>query len=327
MKFDFTPFGYSWSLPSEYLRTDIDALAPILEATSTHLTTNRGTYAYKRKLGEGTFGTTYQASYNDTHVAIKLLQQDKDGDASERHKNETLWDFIKETILQILLYDATKKLPDGPYVPKLYEIAYDKEREHLYIVQEMMDGTFEHLIKSRSKLENEEELPKDFQIIASQLEWLGNHFQFNHRDFKSDNIMYKKTKDHYKLRLIDFGQSCMTWHGHVLSAASYIFPATRQCYRKSRDLTALFFEIAVYEGSYISRKTRDLLHELTTFYAHGKQVDMIRNMNWDKTYDFLNEKNVENPKGIPSAVRKTMKSPKHIRRTTIKHVRSYKNSA
>ena len=318
MKFDFAPFGYSWSLPSKLLRTDKDALAPIVEATSTHLTTEHGTYTYKKQLGKGSFGTTYQASYKDTNVAIKLLTPDSD---------ETLWDFIKETILQILLYDATKKLSDGPYVPSVHEIAYDKKHKQLYIVQEMLDGTFEQLIKSRTKQENELQLPNDFQAIATQLEWLGTHLQFNHRDFKSDNIMYKGTKEHYTLYLIDFGQSCMTWNGHVLSAASYIFPATRQCYRKSRDLTALFFEIAVYEGNYITKKTRELLHKLTTFYAHGKQVDMIRNMNWDNTYNFLNEKNVENPKGIPSAVRKTMKSPKHIRRTTIKHVRSYKNSA
>jgi serine/threonine protein kinase len=111
MKFDFTPFGYSWSLPSEDLRMDKDAIAPVVKATTRYLTTNRGTYVYKHKLGEGTFGTTYSARYNDTYVAIKLLQQDKDGDASEQDKNETLWDFIKEIILQILFKKSKSRLP------------------------------------------------------------------------------------------------------------------------------------------------------------------------------------------------------------------------
>jgi len=317
MKFDFTPFGYAWALPSKSMVTDLHTLATIVESDTTHLVTKKGTYTYKQLLGKGSYGTTYRAVHNGKDIAIKQLRP---------RNSEELWDAIKETILQILLYHETKKQKDGPYVPEIYEIAYDPKEKQLFMIQEMMDGTFESLIKSRTKLENETHLPQEFQTIASQLEWLGQHLQFNHRDFKSDNIMYKQHGSTYELRLIDFGQSCMTWHGHVLSAASYIFPTTRKCYRKSRDLTALFFEIAVYEGSYISKKTRELLHTMTTFYVHGKKIDMIKNMNWNNTYNFLNGKNVENPKAVPTTVRKTIKSPKPIRRTTRKHVRSYTDS-
>ena len=313
MSFDFTPYGYKYTLTktSPLLKQE-SRLSPTVSISKKALVTESATYTFDKKLGTGSFGTTYKAFRNEKEVAIKKI---KPRDSRE------LWDSIKEVLLQILLYESTKDLSDGPYVPQLFELAYDSERHILYIIQEMMDGTFESLINHRTKEENETQLLDDFEVIAKQLEWLGDHLQFNHRDLKSDNVMYKKTSSGYTLRLIDFGMSCMTWKGIHLQASTNLFPASHTCYRRSRDLTSLFYEIAHYVKQDLSRKTFEFLHDFSKFRVNGKNINLVKNIEWQNTYNFLNRKNVENPKANPVRVQHTIKSSKHQHRYTKKRCR------
>jgi len=313
MSFDFTPYGYNYTLTkTSPLLKQVSRLSSVISISKHELVTKKATYTFEKKLGAGSFGTTYKAISNKKEFAIKKIKPSD---------SRRLWDSIKEVILQILLYDATKDLPDGPYVPQVFEIAYNAKKHVLYIIQEMMDGTLESLINHRTKEENETQLLDDFDIIASQLEWLGTNLQFNHRDFKSDNIMYKKNSKGYTLRLIDFGMSCMTWSGIHLQAASTLFPTSHTCYRPSRDLSALFFEISDYVNSHLSKETRNLLHEFVILRVNGKNMNMLKELDWSNTYNFLNRKNVENPKATPTRVRKTIKSSKHQHRFTKKRCR------
>ena len=313
MSFDFTPYGYNYTLTNKSpLLKQISLLSTIKSISKEVLVTQTNTYTFSKKLGTGSFGTTYKAISKDKEVAIKQLRPQDDRE---------LWDSIKEVILQILLYDATKDLPDGPYVPQVFEIAYSRTKNKLWIIQELMDGTFESLINHRTKEENETHLLDDFEVIAKQLEWLGTHLQFNHRDLKSDNIMYKLSSKGYVLRLIDFGMSCMTWKEIHLQASTNLFPASHTCYRESRDLSALFFEISEYVKSHLSKETRNLLHEFVILHVNGKNMNMLKELEWRNTYNFLNRKNVENPKTTPISVRRTIKSSKHQHRYTKKRCR------
>jgi serine/threonine protein kinase len=313
MSFDFTSYGYKYTLSkTSPLLKQLSLLAPVISMSKHDLVTEKATYEFEKKIGTGSFGTTYKAVSKNKVVAIKKI---KPRDARE------LWDSIKEIILQILLYDSTKDLSDGPYVPQVFELAYHAKKDILYIIQEMMDGTLESLINHRSKEENEIKLLDDFEVIATQLDWLGTNLQFNHRDLKSDNIMYKNNSKGYTLRLIDFGMSCMTWKGIHLQASTNLFPSSHMCYRRSRDLTSLFYEIAHYVKKYLSKKTFDFLHEFVKFRVNGKNTNMLKELDWQNTYNFLNRKNVENPKTIPSTIRKTIKSSKHQHRYTKKRCR------
>jgi len=313
MSFDFTPYGYNYILTNTSpLIKQLARLSPVESISKQILTTSNTTYQLDKKLGTGSFGTTYKAISNGKEFAIKQMKLE---DTRE------LWDSIKEVILQILLYDATKDLANGPYVPQVFEIAYYRKKNKLFIIQEMMDGTFESLINHRTKEENETQLLNDIEVIANQLEWLGTNLQFNHRDLKSDNIMYKLSPKGYTLRLIDFGMSCMTWNGIHLQASTNLFPSSYTCYRPSRDLSALFFEISDYVKSHLSKETRNLLHEFLILRVHGKNMNMLKELDWQNTYNFLNRKNVENPKTFPSSVKKTIKSSKHQDRYTKKRCR------
>jgi serine/threonine protein kinase len=313
MSFDFTPYGYNYTLTNTSpLLKQVSQLASVVSVSKQSLVTKKATYEFEKKLGTGSFGTTYKVVSREQTFAIKKIKQ---------LDTRKLWDSIKEVILQILLYDATKDLSDGPYVPRVFEIAYHAKKQALYIVQEMMDGTLESLINHRTKEENEIKLLDDFEVIAKQLEWLGKHLEFNHRDFKSDNIMYKNNSKGYTLRLIDFGMSCMTWKGIHLQAYSTLYPTSHTCYRSSRDLSALFFEISDYVKSHLSKKTRNLLHEFVILRVNGKNMNMLKELEWQNTYTFLNRKNVENPKTNPVRVQQTIKSSKHQHRYTKKRCR------
>jgi len=313
MSFDFTPYGYNYTLSkTSPLIKQFSRLAPVQSISKQMLTTNKAVYQLDKRLGTGSFGTTYKAISNGKDFAIKQIKLDH---------TRALWNSIKEVIIQILLYEATKDLPDGPYVPQVFEIAYNRKKDKLYIIQELMDGTLESLINHRTKEENETQLLDDFEVIATQLEWLGTQLQFNHRDFKSDNIMYKNNSKGYTLRLIDFGMSCMTWKGIHLQAASTLFPTSHTCYRPSRDLSALFFEISDYVKSHLSKEMRNLLHEFVILRVNGKNMNMLKEFDWGNTYSFLNRKNVENPKTVPFKVRQTIKSSKHQHRYTKKRCR------
>jgi serine/threonine protein kinase len=307
MSFDFTPYGYTYHLQKgNPLLKHISLLIPVISVSKKQIVTKKHTYELGVRLGKGTFGTTYKAVINGTNVAIKEI----------RYQNrQELWESVKEVILQILLYDATKDLADGPYVPNVIELAYNPKKDILYIIQELMDGTFESLIKHRTVDENDKFLRTDIDTIAKQLDWLATHLKFNHRDLKSDNVMYKQHSDGIHLRLIDFGMSCMTWKGIHLSASSDLFPISHPCYRPSRDMSSLLFEIARYERKYISKEMFEFLHQLVIFQYKDKSINMLKTMNWQNTYEFLNRKNVENPKAVPSSLRKTIKS-KHTHPTT-----------
>jgi serine/threonine protein kinase len=315
MKFDFAPYGYKYILTQDTpILKHISALAPVQHVSKKQLGTQQAIYTFKQKVGAGAYGTIYKASVKGTDLAIKKIKT--------KYSSE-LWDSVKEVLIQILLYTETKDLPGGPYAPQVFELAYDKNKNKhvLYIVQELMDGTLESLIKNRSIDQNNKFLLREIDTIASQLEWLGTHLQFNHRDFKTDNVMYKRTSTGQALRLIDFGMSCMTWNGIHLSAASDNFPASHICYRSSRDITSLLFDILRYERSFISNPLFTFLHTFVKPHQQGKEINIIKKINWEDTYAFLNRENVENPRAAPASFRKTIKSSKPSHRFTKKRCR------
>ena len=314
MSFDFSKYGYNYTLSkTSSLIKHRSHLSTIESIAKNVIATKKNTYTLTETLGIGSFGITYKATSKNREVAIKKIKpKDLNG----------LWDSVKEVLLQILLYDATKNLSDGPYVPEVYEIGYNPDKKSLYIIQEVMDGTLEDLISNRSKEENDIKLLDDFDTIAKQLEWLGTHLQFNHRDLKSDNIMYKLSPKGYVLRLIDFGLSCMTWKEIHLQAATHLFSASSTCYHPSRDLLSLFIAISYDFRLYLSNKMIKFINEFLKFRIEDENINMLNyKLQWENTYNFLNSKNVNNPKARPSYVRKTIKASKHATRGTRKRCR------
>ena len=160
---------------------------------------------------------------------------------------------IIEAILQIILYEATKSLPDGPYVPELYSIAsggsltlQGATYEAWYICTEWMEGTLEEECYGKSPEEIEPILKEALKQLVPKLNWLDTNLRFNHRDFGSSNVMYKVVDGKKQYRLVDFGASCMELdvgsEKPLVLSVSPFYDFTN-CFKPNRDIAHLLYEL------------------------------------------------------------------------------------
>jgi hypothetical protein len=160
---------------------------------------------------------------------------------------------IIEAILQIILYETTKSLPDGPYVPELYSIAtggslsiQGTTYDAWYICTEWMEGTLEEECYGKSPEEIEPILKEALSQLVPKLSWLDTNLRFNHRDFGSSNVMYKVVDGKKQYRLVDFGASCMELdvgsEKPLVLSVSPFYDFTN-CFKPNRDIAHLLYEL------------------------------------------------------------------------------------
>ena len=161
-----------------------------------------GNYILSNTIGTGTFSKVKLGIHLPTQqkVAIKILDRDKIKDENdiERISREI-------QILKVLRHDN---------IAQLYE-NITSER-HIYIIMEYVDGKdlFQY-IYSLTKL-NEIKASCLFRQLISALEYI-HTLGVVHRDIKPENILL--TKDHKKIKLVDFGLSNSYRHGNLLKTA------------------------------------------------------------------------------------------------------------
>jgi serine/threonine protein kinase len=130
------------------------------------------------------------------------------------------------------------------FAPTLFHVGWNPEKNRLYLCSEILAGRFDHLIMGNTKEQNDIDVPDALIQIARMLQTLGTEYKFNHRDLKSDNIMYKIVDGHIKMQLIDFGMSCMEIKPYsLLNPGFEAYFGPRKCYNKSRDLAQLIYNI------------------------------------------------------------------------------------
>ena len=324
MSLDLTPFGIDCVLSKE---TDLKQLEPsaLLHKGSSNAFLGRPTlfvlndvsYKVEKLLGEGTYGATYHVTDpKGQPFAVKVLLE-----AIETKTDLQI--FLKECIIQILMAETSQDEPDGPYVPRLYEVAYNADKKQAFLRSELMRNSLEKLMVVNTKKQNSEILPDAIIQITTMLEFFGKTLQFSHRDLKGDNIMYVRKNGRRIFKLIDFGLSCITWKGLTIHGGDY-FPEKGTCFRKSRDIMQFLYYLTLMET--IEASFRDEINELlvATIAAHdchmGNQTkkDCTGLKNWRTSYNFLNRNNVSFAKGDPKQVRNTMKQFQKRVRTTMK---------
>ncbi len=283
-----------------------------------------GIYTVGPLLGKGAYGETLQATHtiDNTVSAIKVIEISKTRDQSEFIRNA-----IKESIINIILGKASANQPDGPFVPQLYEMAIDPQRNLLLIRQERLHDTLTQMYSSSTKEQNDYNVPETLGDLAYVLNFFYKELHFNHRDLKSDNVMYKLSKSgKAMIRLIDFGFSCITWNGVQISG-THFFPLETQCFVPSRDLTQFVYEIWYSFRSRFSTKLQKLLEELLTFPTGKRMCSLFKGCSYkghsvygwgSNLYEFLNLPEVQNPKAIPGTLYKRMSQ--HMGRGTPKTV-------
>ena len=275
-----------------------------------------GKYRVERKLGEGSYGKIYEALSETGDLYAIKVQNYRSG--------EEFQDFLKEAIMNILLENASHTQPHGPYVQRFYEIAHNASNGMIFMRIEPLDGTLGDLIRSHTPEENDRWIPYILEQIAAISEFFQTTLAMNHRDMKTDNIMYSMHGETPHLKLIDLGLSCMTYKGIHISGEG-IFPITHTCNRKSRDVSFLLMELLLDFRDTMSPALYTTLHKLLKFKTPRSECQMngfcpeegFRE--WVNSYEFLNRKNIENPHTTPKEIKKQMSAfTKKLKSTTSK---------
>lgn len=261
-----------------------------------------------RELGSGTYGFVYEVVGDRDQIA-KVFDAYSLGDADIRN-------LIQEVTIQQKLYE---KVPGS--CPKIHTFGkattYQGNDDYI-IIMEKCEGT------ARSWLKNN---GNDDAVVLSYLEQVAailkkaKPFDFNHRDLKSDNIMYKtieranlKTKKVEKIKkylLIDFGFSCATFDGVKYEGTTYFKPGIK-CFRESRDLALLVYELLQFRR--LSADMIKFVQLLLRFDYKGKTCDMTTGClpdfdgDWVAAYGFLDKDDVENPNTTPDGLLKAIEA-------------------
>lgn len=172
-----------------------------------------------KPLGRGGFGNTYLAEdldrLNESCVVKKLTYQ-----ATEAWEQQKAIDMFASEARQL------KQLGHHPQIPKL--TAYFQEGQHLYLVQQYVDGHNLIELLEKDGAFSEQQIR---QVLLDVLPVLQNlHDQgVIHRDLKPDNIMRRQDGKHV---LIDFGvakllkQTAMAYAGAgtIVGSLGYASP-------------------------------------------------------------------------------------------------------
>jgi serine/threonine protein kinase len=241
-------------------------------------------------LGSGSFGEVYASG------ADKIVKVMKSNSAA-----------VEQAMLDEIAIQTKLNEKEPGVCPRLYAFGKIASTGHYVIVMEKCEGTARDLFKSNPDPEIRLDYYEQVAKILQRLE----PYKFNHRDLKSDNIMYKTdpTTGKRTFLLIDFGFSCLTVDGKTYAGTSY-FPPTSLCFRRSRDLAQLVFE-SLY---YTTGDVRTLAQLLLVFTYKGRTCDMSKgclpdfSAKWAETYEFLNRSGVENPNTTPEGLLKAVET-------------------
>ena len=199
-------------------------------------------YSKSRSRGEGGYGVVTQCTNSNQcrQVAIKKVFFN-----SKTSKPEVqLANFLKECIIQIILSEVSKpKQLIG--VPEVYRIGISDEETPTsgFIISELMDNTLDTFIANKTEEEKDVIVTDALVQVADILLFFQKTLRFNHRDLKSNNVMYKTVGDKPVYRIIDFGFACITWNQLEIQTNTIKF---QTCFKAGRDLAQLAYELKTY---------------------------------------------------------------------------------
>jgi serine/threonine protein kinase len=280
-------YGIYFYFTGDVRSIPIDHIQKVSIGTNS-IKTDRGEIVIQTKLGEGTYGKTYATT---TGAAIKIVQL---------QNTEDIYNTLGEAIMNIILFEGTEYEKDGPCVPEVYEFGLTADLKTAIIHYERMTGTLFEYLKTKTPSENNKIVPETILKLLNICEFLERRFQFNHRDFKSDNVMYVLKKGKPVWRIIDLGAACMNWNGGFRIASDLVFPPSRPCVRTGRDMTFLITDLVLEVP--LSPQLDSVLRTLIAIQVHGKECALnlmdcehADYKKWENIYDLLNSSNALNP--------------------------------
>ena len=165
--------------------------------------------AIERLYDEDCYGEIYRCVAPDgSEYAIKTWRVSGHADF--------IW-VLKECLIQILVVEASKSEPNGPYAPRLYEIAFDPEKSELLIRFEKMRNTLNNLLAAVDEDEQQEVFASASQQLETAKEFLHATFEFSCHDLHK-NAMYIRSPDDSERwwRFTDFASTTLRFNGLVI---------------------------------------------------------------------------------------------------------------
>jgi hypothetical protein len=272
---DLSPYGLRLPLGGLTPQTDLSALGlDIFASARSHrkgVEIDGHHYNLIKKVADGEFGYIYKVERHGIPYACKIHKALK--------TKEDLQSLLYETLIHILLLQASVGERNGPYVPYLYKIGYDKKTHKTYLLTEWVSHTLHEEIIGHSKNENDRRLPTILGQVAKALDFLGAHLRFNHRDLHPSNVMIARSFQ--RVVLIDFGYSCLTWNGlHIRGPSLYDYAPKKNdapkewkpnpCYKPDRDMPFLCMRLYKFYDEHLSPSMLEHIHATLRGYVAGK---------------------------------------------------------
>ena len=255
------------------------------------------------EINSGSFGVVYELRGVSNQI-VKVIKTDL---IHPREVERSIRNLIQEVTIQQKLSELVPGV-----CPKVYEFGKIKDKNEYVIVMEKCEGTARSWLRNNG---NRDDVVLDYLEQAAQMLKRTRPYNFNHRDLKSDNIMYKhvasrdpssgRMRNRKKYLLIDFGFSCATFDGVRYEGTLYFDPGIK-CFRESRDLALLVFELLSFRN--LSPDMVKFLQLVLTFNYKGKKCDMSKgclpdfDADWLSAYDFLDKDGVDNPNTTPDGL-------------------------
>ena len=312
-EFNLRPFGIALTLTPKTKFADLTLTLLSKKAEhkksffggSTSIVLDGVPYKVIKVAGEGSYGKVFRVE--DAKGRTYAIKQITD----KLYNGRDVQVFLKECIIQILMAEESKKQPGGPYVPTLFELAYDTDSHHAYIRSEWLRNSLEHLIEANNRQQNNILVPDAVRQVMRLLQFFGERLQFNHRDLKGDNIMYVKDGSNRIFKLIDFGMSCLTWNGLTIHGGTY-FKESKPCFRQHRDASQFVYYLFIKFQDQLSSALKNALAQTIVANVGNHKCAMAQDCpangltSWRTVYDFLNRGNVTVPAGTPKEIETAM---------------------
>jgi len=249
-------------------------------------------YIAREKMSGGAYADLYKVEHKGVMYACKINK--------DMETTEDLRAFLCETLIHIVLLQASVGEVNGPYVPYLYKVGFDKSTRKTYVITEWISHTLEEDIAHRSREENDKRLPTVLAQVAHILTFFGTTLRFNHRDLHQRNVMI--TKSLKRVVLIDFGYSCLNWNGLNLRGG-FVRDDVEPCYKEDRDIPFLCFRLYKFFDIFLSPHLLHVLHTMIKGTAKEQPCNMgalcpehgLPNVN--SSYEFLDDADVRMPLG------------------------------